>query len=249
MSELPTAFISYSWDSEQHKSWVRDIATRLRDDGINVTLDQWHSFPGSGHQLPEFMEKSIRENDFVLIICTPEYKEKSDLRIRGVGYEADIITAEIFHLGRRGKYISILRQDDWKYAAPTYILGEIYIDLREGNYEYEQNYHKLLATLRNQIPQAPPIGKPAITAPEIIKLSRPIRISDICTAGTRVVTFPVAFPYPPIVVATPVSKKPYTYSISDVSTTGFTINIWGKQGEVNDVSFNYVAYLGTSYYT
>ena len=30
----PTAFISYSWDTEEHKAWVREFAARLRADGI-----------------------------------------------------------------------------------------------------------------------------------------------------------------------------------------------------------------------
>jgi hypothetical protein len=37
----PTAFISYSWDTEEHKAWVREFAARLRADGIDVTPDQW----------------------------------------------------------------------------------------------------------------------------------------------------------------------------------------------------------------
>ena len=92
-----SAFISYSWDNEPHKEWVRELATRLRSDGVDVILDRWHSVPGD--QLPMFMEKSIRENDYVLIVCTQNYKKKSDNREGGVGYEGDIITAELFSRG------------------------------------------------------------------------------------------------------------------------------------------------------
>ena len=82
-------FISYSWDDEDHKKWVTDLSNKLRDDKVFVALDQWNlSF---GDQLTEYMERSIRENDFVLIICTPRYKEKSNNRVGGVGYEGDII--------------------------------------------------------------------------------------------------------------------------------------------------------------
>ena len=61
----PKVFISYSWDSESHRAWVRALGARLRSDGVDVTLDQWHVGPGD--QLPEFMERAIRENDFVLL--------------------------------------------------------------------------------------------------------------------------------------------------------------------------------------
>jgi len=79
----PTSFISYSWDDEAHKEWVRKLAERLRGDGIDVTLDRWAAVPGD--QLPVFMEKSIRENQFIIVICTPRYKVRSDNREGGVG--------------------------------------------------------------------------------------------------------------------------------------------------------------------
>jgi glutamate synthase (NADPH/NADH) small chain len=34
----PKAFISYSWDSPEHKAWTKALATRLRSDGVDVTL-------------------------------------------------------------------------------------------------------------------------------------------------------------------------------------------------------------------
>ena len=64
MHEMTSAFISYSWDSEAHKLWVRELATRLRTSGVDITLDQWHLAPGD--QLPQFMESAVRDSDFVL---------------------------------------------------------------------------------------------------------------------------------------------------------------------------------------
>jgi len=64
MGSIPKAFISYSWDDETHKAWVKELAKRLRSDGVETILDQWHVIPGD--QMPEFMEKAIRENDLFL---------------------------------------------------------------------------------------------------------------------------------------------------------------------------------------
>ena len=89
----PTALISYSWDDEDHKRWARWLAERLRADVVEATIDQWGTVPGD--QLPAFMEKAIAGNDFVLIVCTPRYKQRSEERVGGVGYEGDIITAEL----------------------------------------------------------------------------------------------------------------------------------------------------------
>ena len=81
----PTALISYSWDSDDHKAWVKSLAERLRADGIDVILDRWAMAPGA--QLPTFMERAISDSNFVLVICTPGFKERSDGRRGGVGYE------------------------------------------------------------------------------------------------------------------------------------------------------------------
>lgn len=42
----PKVFVSYSWDSEDHKTWVRELSERLIKNGIDVRLDQWHVAPG-----------------------------------------------------------------------------------------------------------------------------------------------------------------------------------------------------------
>jgi hypothetical protein len=106
MPTHPTAFISYSWDDEAHKDWVRELATRLRHDGVDVHLDHWHAVPGD--HLPHFMDREIRENDFVIIVCTPKYKAKSDERTGGVGYEGDIMTAEVLTKQNHRKFIPVL---------------------------------------------------------------------------------------------------------------------------------------------
>ncbi len=152
----PTAFISYSWDNDPHIAWVRELASRLRSDGVDVTLDQWHAVPGD--QLPKFMETAIRENDYVLIVCTPNYCTKSDNREGGVGYEGDIITAELFADRNDRKFIPLLRGSNWAESAPSWIKGKFYIPLNGTPYT-ENAYDDLLATIHNTRPTAPPIGK------------------------------------------------------------------------------------------
>lgn len=80
---VPTAFVSYSWDSEEHRRWVIALATRLRENGVDVVLDYWNLKLGADKTL--FMEKAVRESDHVLLICTLKYKEKADGRLGGVG--------------------------------------------------------------------------------------------------------------------------------------------------------------------
>lgn len=152
---VPKAFVSYSWENEKHRTWVLNLASRLRHDGVAVILDQWHVSPGE--QLTLFMERAVRGNDFVLIICTPSYKEKSNGRTGGVGYEGDIMTGEILTARNDKKFIPILRKGEWIEAAPSWLLSKVYIDLRGAKYA-EHNYRDLLRTLHRQKPIAPPIG-------------------------------------------------------------------------------------------
>jgi hypothetical protein len=180
----PKAFISYSWDDDAHKAWVREFATRLRNDGVDVTLDQWHLH--LGEQLTAFMERSIRENDYVLIICTPFYADRSNRRIGGVGYEGDIMTAEVFTMGNPKKFIPIYRSGpDWAMAAPAWLLGKYRVDLRGEPYS-EWEYHNLSLTLHGTRPVAPPViprtQKPATSpqAPDLQKFtSEPVRILGV----------------------------------------------------------------------
>jgi hypothetical protein len=159
---MVSAFVSYSWDSDAHKEWVRALAARLRGDGIDVTLDQWHLVPGD--QLPEFMERSVRERDYVLIVCTPRFKERSDWRAGGVGYEGDIITGAVLTDRNQRKFIPLLRLGAWETAAPTWLAGKYHLDFRGEPYS-EGSYQDLSTTLLGTRLQAPPVGGRPLAAP------------------------------------------------------------------------------------
>lgn len=160
MHVSPRCFISYSWDNDSHRQWVEEFARRLRQDGVTAILDRWHAIPGD--QLTVFMEREIRESDYVLIVCSPKYKDRSDSRKGGVGYEGDIITGEIFVKKEIRKFIPILKTDVWENSAPSFLLSKFYIDLSSSPYS-EENYIDLLATLFGVRDSAPPLGAPPIT--------------------------------------------------------------------------------------
>ena len=70
-SQPPKVFISYSHDSPEHEARVLTLANRLRDDGIDATLDQYEAFPPQGWI--QFMNQQVLDAQFVLIICTETY--------------------------------------------------------------------------------------------------------------------------------------------------------------------------------
>ena len=144
---MPNIFISYSWDSESHKDWARLFADRLIENGIDTYIDQYDAHPGD--RLPHFMEQSIIEADYVLIVCTPNYKKKADSRTGGVGYEGHIISGELFSKGNERKFIPIIRKGDEKTSIPNYLKGKYFIDMREGS-QYETQFNDLLMTIKGQ---------------------------------------------------------------------------------------------------
>ncbi|RYE19889.1 MAG: TIR domain-containing protein, partial [Sphingobacteriaceae bacterium] len=141
----PKVFISYAWDTKESDAWVKKLATDLRDSGIDVILDKWKLAPGD--RMPLFMETSIRDNDYVVIICTPKYKLKSENRLGGVGYEGDIMTAEVSQNADSRKFIPILQSGYTNTAVPGWLSGKYYIDFTDSLH-YESDLENLIQMFR-----------------------------------------------------------------------------------------------------
>lgn len=152
---MPKVFISYSWEDNEHKKWVRSLADDLLDNGIDTTLDQYDL--SLGDRLPQFMEQSVTDSDYVLIICTPTYKAKSDARKGGVGYEGHIISGELFSKGNERKFIPVIRKGTAQSSMPSSLSGKLGIDLTDGKH-YETNFQDLLTTLQGK-KKKPPLKK------------------------------------------------------------------------------------------
>jgi hypothetical protein len=160
MDRIPKAFLSYAWEGDYMKEWVKSFAIRLRADGVESILDQWETVPGD--HLSSFMERAVRESDFVVVVCTPTYKRKSDQGIGGVGYEGSIMTGELVTGASRRKFIPTLRLGTWTEAAPSWLLGSFYVDLT-GDPFSENSYKELLDTVLDRREKAPPVG---VSTPE-----------------------------------------------------------------------------------
>ena len=153
-NNVPKVFISYSWESKEHSDWVNSLADKLLADGIEAIIDSYDVSPGD--RLPEFMESSIKDSDYVIIICTEEYKRKANNREKGVGYESHIISAELYNNHNDRKFIPIIRQGDFNTSVPTYLDGKLAIDLR-GNPFNETSYKDLIASIFN-VKKKPKVG-------------------------------------------------------------------------------------------
>lgn len=145
MSETPRVFISYSWDSDDHKAWAKTLADRLIANGVDVILDQYDCPPGTN--FPYFMERSVEKSDKVLLILTENYKQKADGRVRGVGYEISIVSAEVYAQDvNERKFIPILRQGDSRSAKPIFMRSIATVDMKQDA-DFENNFNILLKTI------------------------------------------------------------------------------------------------------
>lgn len=153
----PEVFISYSHDSEEHKDWVLQIATRLRLNGVNVILDRWDLKLGSN--LTYFMERGLSNSHRVICICSEFYVKKANDGIGGAGYEKQIITSELIKYQDTDWVIPLIKNNPTSKKTPIFLTGRLYINFDEQN-SYEKNYQKLLRDLLNEpVLPIPPIGK------------------------------------------------------------------------------------------
>jgi len=157
----PKVFISYSWDSPEHSQWVASLAAYLRQRGIDAILDQWHVSPGE--DLGLFMERSVRESDRVLLVCSENYVEKAARRRGGVGYEHMMVTGELLRNVETSKFIPVVRQSAHPPVLPAEFNSRMYINLTDSA-SYSTELEKLVQALHNVPRPIPPIGPNPYTA-------------------------------------------------------------------------------------
>ncbi|PPK60994.1 TIR domain-containing protein [Actinokineospora auranticolor] len=93
--EVPRVFVSYAHDSTEHKEAVREFATYLMVRiGLQVQLDQWDSDRRRDWSL--WAIEHLTDSDYILVIASPDYKQRADGRARsdegrGSQFEAAIM--------------------------------------------------------------------------------------------------------------------------------------------------------------
>ena len=135
-TDRPIVFISYSWDSKEHKAWVRKLADDLVSKyGIFVLGDFYNRL---GEDVVHFMPKGIEVSDRVLIIGTPKYKIKSEQKKGGVRYEDHVIRMELYHNMDTLKFIPILREGDFETVFNPLVEPKGGADFRDES-SYDEN--------------------------------------------------------------------------------------------------------------
>lgn len=107
----PRIFISYSHDSDVYKERVLEFVIRLRNDGIDAWIDRFELAPEEGW--PRWMRNQIEAAEFVILVCTNEYRDRFYGRSasggRGVSWEGLIIDNAIYETGgKSAKFIPVV---------------------------------------------------------------------------------------------------------------------------------------------
>lgn len=187
----PKVFISYSWDSIEHKDWVTAFANELRRRGIDAIIDEFITQRETVN-LNQMMIEKIRDTDYTLVVLTDKYAEKADSFKGGVGYETSLLVNEIRENIK--KIIPIMRfKGDVRKAIPFYLKGVTYIDFSSDPNFYnkiEELKYKLLKKDRIEIE---PLGeiydlKPRKVTMKTIQEGRNVTNSDDIIPNFRKIT-------------------------------------------------------------
>lgn len=187
----PRTFISYSWSSPEHQQWVIDLATQLRESGVDAILDKWDL--KEGHDSIAFMEKMVTDQTIekVVIVSDRVYAEKADGRTGGVGTETQIISPQVYAKADQNKFVVVVSEVDaeGKPFLPTYYGQRIYLDLSRQEI-YPENFEQLVRWIFNKpaFPK-PQLGKPPAYLEESTVLlptqPRAMRAIDLVQKGSN----------------------------------------------------------------
>lgn len=154
--KIPKVFISYSWDNNEHKEWVYNLAVNLRSHGIDVILDQFDL--RISDDLPFFMEQGLTNSHMVICVCSDKYIEKANKGIKGAGYEKRILANEILNGSDKEFIIPIIKNNHLEKKLPTFLSGALYVDF--DSEDYFNAYRQLLERIYNiDTNKKPPLGK------------------------------------------------------------------------------------------
>jgi hypothetical protein len=144
-------FISYCWSSTEHEEWVVNLASELRENGVDVLLDKWDL--KEGHDANAFMERMVTDKDIhkVILVLDKVYADKANKRSGGVGTETQIISAEVYESVDQNKFVAVIaeRDEEGKAKTPAFYKSRIYIDMSSKDL-YGSNFEQLLRWAYNK---------------------------------------------------------------------------------------------------
>jgi len=174
-------FISYSWDGEDHQAWVRKLADSLEEDhAYHVVWDGYDLDSLSDKNF--FMEKAVRDTDFILIVATEKYKDKANDRNGGVGIETYLTSALHWEkMTGKDKKTNIIVLNREPQSTPDYLQGHFYI-----NFEKDELFPASLIELKKLLNSEPKYKRPEKQlSASTVKSYHLTKVSDIIGIGAK----------------------------------------------------------------
>ena len=158
-NENPKVFISYSQDSMSFADKVLSFSNKLRNEGIDVILDQYEESPAEGW--PRWMENNINTSKFVILVGSLGYSKKVYNQVkqgkgRGVKWEGSIIYQKLYMSDTiNDKFIPVVFNEKDLEFIPTPLQSSTYY-----NVSTETGFDRLYWRLKGVTTrEKPPLGK------------------------------------------------------------------------------------------
>jgi len=131
-----SVYVSYSWDSAEHRARVANFAERLVQQGINVHLDEFYIDDRFGFSSPsnwdEWRKERVEHSDRILLVCSAMYRKNVTSKARNDAVK-DVEAMELKlknGRARRDHFIPVGFGDFEKFV-PQFIKGERVYDLTD----------------------------------------------------------------------------------------------------------------------
>ena len=169
---MPSVFISYSHDSDEHSQRVLELAWTLRDNGITAELDQFHH-----HKIVDWQRwcrKQIKTSDFVICVCTSEFQRRLEGDVpaengKGVFWEGTFLQTEIYDKKGHSRFIPVLLGDEPETSVDDGFGVPTRCRLREFDLS-DSGFEELVRILTNQPAAA---ANPVGTIPDLSTKTAP----------------------------------------------------------------------------
>lgn len=152
-------FISYSYDSQEHEDWVKELAIKLEEFAdFNVKFDKFDLTVYS--EKNKYMEDGVFNSDTIIVIASENYVKKANERTAGVGIETSMIAArhwEEISKTNKSKIIVLLRSNK-SQQLPNYLTSKIRLNFDSAKYDIK--FKELLKYLKEEpLVERPPKKK------------------------------------------------------------------------------------------
>ncbi|CAH1250230.1 Hypp8820 [Branchiostoma lanceolatum] len=159
-----------SIDVDEQRKKVRALADKLRNHGVDAWIDQYDEY--NPPQLwTIWMEEEISKADYVLMICSPHYKEcvmgkRNETAASGFGvrFEGQVIYSLLNNPQNHGKFLPVFFDTIYRNHVPTVLGGaHFYGPIVTPPDLAHEKYRVLLSKILGRQPQGqgpPPVNPP-----------------------------------------------------------------------------------------